>query len=217
MRYLVVLFFCFGVSAQTLNPGNSFFVAGVLKPAAAGGGGGQTVSDDFNRADNADLGANWTVVSGESTWTINGNTAIPSSTVADCTERYSGVSWTDNQSSEANATAGGSSAGAGPGVAVRCASGARTFYRLVIDNAGNWEMGKMVAGTFTSLATGTTTYSAGALIKLSAIGTTITSTYNGSQIDSRTDSSISSGSPGVSYSSFITTPSLDNWVGRDGL
>lgn len=182
---------------------------------AAPAGGGQTVSDSFTRADNADLGANWTPV--VSTLKIVSNAAQPANTGVDACERYSGVSWTDNQSSEAAITGGGGDAGGGTGVSVRCASGATTFYRLIFNGDGEWEVGRMVAGVFTSMASGTTTYSAGAVLKLSAIGTTITSTYNGSQLDSRTDVVIASGSPGVCYSSVTTSPTLDNWVGKDGL
>jgi hypothetical protein len=127
------------------------------------------------------------------------------------------VTWTDNQSSEVKVTVTGTGAGNGGGVLVRCASGARTYYRLVIDANGAWATTKNVAGSSTSLASGTTTYSAGAVIKLSITGTTLVSTYNGVQLDSRTDSSIASGSPGIAYSASVTTCILDDWTGIDGL
>lgn len=179
--------------------------------------GGQTITDNFDRGDSSDLGTNWTVVTSESAFNISSNTAIPSIVTSDCAERYSGVTWSDNQSSEVEVTLTGVDSGAGLGVIVRCASGARTYYRLVINALGGWTLGKNEGGSFSSLASGTTTYSAGAILKLSAIGTTITSTYNGTQLDSRTDTSISSGSPGISLSSVIVTGSVDDWVGKDGL
>lgn len=185
--------------------------------AGAGGGGGQTITDDFNRANNSDLGASWTTVTSEGNLEIISNTASTINVMTDDSERYSGVTWTDNQSSEAEITVSATDAGAGLGVIVRCASAARTYYRIVINSDGEWELLKQVAGTGTALASGTTTYVAGAVLKLSAIGTTITSTYNGSQIDTRTDSSIASGSPGIALSSNITSGNIDDWVGKDGL
>lgn len=184
-------------------------------PPAAGGG--QTISDNFNRGDSADLGANWTVLTGEAAWKISVNTAQPSSTTTDCTEYYSGVSWTANQSSEGKVTVVEITAGNGVGVAVRCSTSARTYYRLVINSDGEWKVAKMVAGVYTVLTSGTATYSVGAVLKLTVSGTTLTSVYNGVQIGSTTDSAISSGSPGIMMSSTIISGSVDDWTGIDGL
>lgn len=184
-------------------------------PLGLAGSGGQTLTDNFNRADNADLGANWTPVTDQ--LQIIGNT-VQLFSGNDATERYSAVTWTANQSSEAKITAAAAtSAGVGYGVSVRCASAANTCYRLVINGDGEWELGRVVAGAFTSMASGTTSYSAGAVLKLSAIGTTITSTYNGSQLNSQTEGTISTGSPGLAYSSSIASGNIDDWTGIDGL
>lgn len=186
---------------------------------------GQTITDDFNRANGGDIGANWTPVTSETAMQILSNQIQPQSAGADCGERYSGVTWAANQSSECAVTVTGGTAGTGGGVLVRCASGARTYFRLVVDDAGHWEVGRTVSGTFTSLATGTTTYSAGAKIKLTATGTSpsiqLTSVYNGSQLNSQTvnvgSTALDSGSPGISYSSATTTCILDDWTGIDGI
>jgi len=178
---------------------------------------GQTITDAFTRGDSSDLGVNWTTITSETSIQLLSNSAQPSSVGADCGEYYSGATWTANQSSEAAITVTGGTAGTGGGVSVRCASGARTYYRAVIDASGHWEVGWVGTGTFHSLATGTTTYSAGAVMKISIIGTTLTTTYNSVQLDSRTDSNIATGSPGISYSSSTTTCIMDNWTGIDGL
>lgn len=177
--------------------------------------GGQTVTDDFNRADSADLGANWTPVT--DSFGIVSNSARPNNSNNDACERYSGVTWTANQSSQVKVTTTGTSAGAGGGVSVRCSTVAETHYRLVINADGEWELIRFVAGAATVLASGTATYASGAILKLSAIGTTITSTYNGSQIDTRTDAVIATGQPGVAYSSSSNDTVLDDWSGSDGL
>ena len=181
------------------------------RPAASG----QTVTDDFNRANSGDLSANWTPVVDQ--LQIVSNSAQPFSG-SDATERYSAVTWTANQSSEAKITcAATTDAGAGLGVGVRYSAADNTGYRLVINGDGEWELGRMSAGSFTFIASGTTTYSAGAVLKLSIIGTTLTSTYNGVQIDTRTDANIATGSPASVYSSSIASGNIDDWTGRDGL
>jgi hypothetical protein len=97
---------------------------------------------------------------------------------------------------------------------VRCAGTSRNYYRAVIDQDGEWSVQKVVAGTPTAFATGTVTYVAGAVLKLSIVGTTLVTTYNGVQIDSRSDSTFSAGSPGVTYAALTTSCIIDNWVGR---
>jgi hypothetical protein len=177
---------------------------------------GQTINDDFARGDYADLGANWTPL--QTTFKILSQTAQPEDFVSDACERYSGVTWTADQSSEAKVTVVGGTGGSGIGVAARCSASAVTFYRLVIGGSGDWELSWFNAGAFNSLASGNVTYVAGAVIKLSAVGTTITSTYNGSQLEiPRTHSGITSGFPGVAYSSETTSGNLDDWTGKDGL
>lgn len=178
---------------------------------------GQSITDNFTRADGGDIGASWTPITSETGMQILSNQVQPQSVGSDCGERYSGVSWSANQSAEVKVTVTGGTAGTGGGVVVRCASGARTYYRLVIDASGHWEVGWNNAGSFTPLNSGTTTYSAGAVLKLSIVGSTLVSTYNGVQLDSRTDNNILTGSPGISYSSSTTTCILDDWTGIDGL
>lgn len=222
MRVLFLLLLSYWSVLAQVGPG-AVVVGGnpgrVVKPAKATGSSGQTQTDNFTGT-SADLGANWTVVTSDNPMMRSADVAIvlTGGEANDAAEYYSGVTWTANQSSEAKIVGQtGVGGGAGYGVTVRNASAARTYYRLVINADGQWELGYRSAGTYNFLASGTTTYSAGAVLKLSAIGTTITSTYNGSQIDSRTDSNIpASGSPGVVYSS-VSTGSIDDWSGSDGL
>jgi hypothetical protein len=177
---------------------------------------GQTINDDFARADDADLGANWTPVT--DSFKIVSQTAVTRDYVTDACERYSGVSWTANQSSEAKITCTGGGGARGMCVSVRCSAVAETYYRLVMGDNGDWELAWFNAGAYNPIASGNVTYVAGAVLKLSAIGTTITSTYNGSQLETpRTDANISAGSPGVAFSAWVTSASLDDWTGKDGL
>lgn len=234
MKTLIILFLsCITISAQFIGPG-AVVVGGspgkVTKPVIGFvGAAGQDISDDFNRADNSDIGANWTVVTSEQPFRIV-------SQVVDCTlgsesndhcERYSGVSWTANQSSECKVVCSATEGpGSGFGVVVRASDSTRSYYRLVINGDGEWEMGVNNSGTFTALSSGTTTFSSGAIIKLSATGTgtstVLVSTYNGSQINSFQHnmgggSPINSGWPGISYSSATVSGTIDDWRGIDGL
>lgn len=211
---LLCVLTCVGAPPPPGGSGSTIRTSTTL-PLGLAAGGGQTVTDNFNRADNSDLGASWTPVTDQ--LQIVGN-AVQLFSGNDATERYSAVTWTANQSSEAKITAAATtSAGVGYGVSVRCSAAANTCYRVVINGDGEWEIGRVVAGAFTSMASGTTAYSAGAVLKLSAIGSTITTTYNGSQLNSQSEGTITTGSPGLAYSSAIASGNIDDWTGIDGL
>lgn len=180
-------------------------------PAALAGGGPTT--DNFNRADETPLAGNWTRVPGE-TGTINlsGNAVTPNSINFDTAYYYNAGSFGNDQYSQIKVTVSGAAAGAGLGVIVRASTSVDTYYRCVLDGAGNIEFGSVVASTFTFIAGRTVTYSAGAILKLDVTGTTFTITYNGTQAGATiTDSSISTGKPGIAYSSVVTSASGDDW------
>ena len=172
-------------------------------------------TDAFDGTD-ADLGTAWDVMTSEDAWLRLSGVAQPTNLLNDATESNNSVTWPDDQYSVAPATVDATTAGAGPGVAVRCATGSRTYYRVVINGDGEWELAKLVTGTFTSLASGTTTYSAGAIIRLESQSTTLRAYYNGSQLGTDvTDSAIATGRAGVSYSSPAVSASLASWEGGD--
>lgn len=207
----IILLFLLSLSSQGQILRKSNLVIPVA--AAGGGGGGSSVSDSFTRANETPLAGNWTRVTDESGTLNLASNQLGIGTDSDTTYYYTGT-WSADQSSEVAATAGVSNAGSGPGVAVRCSTSARTYYRFVVDVSGNYEVGKMVAGSFTSLRTGTVTYSAGALIKLSIAGSTLTLFYNGAQVGATiSDGDIASGNPGVSYSSSNSGTTMDSWTG----
>jgi hypothetical protein len=181
---------------------------------AAAGGGGSTSSDNFNRANETPLAGNWTSVTGQpGTLNLSANAVSIGNAGNDAAYYYTGT-WANDQTSSVEVTASNSSAGAGAGPVVRAATGANTFYRAVVDSTGNYEVGKVIAGTFTSIRTGTVSFANGLALKLSITGTTLTLFYNGTQVGATmTDSSIASGKPGIGYSSTLTATTMDNWVG----
>jgi hypothetical protein len=107
---------------------------------------------------------------------------------------------------------------------VRCASGARTYYRVVITSAAppnNLVLDKQLGG-HTILANYSTTYVANAYIELYVQGqgtaTTLTVIYNGAVFGPFVDnggSAINSGSPGPDYSSTAVGNRFDDWEGGE--
>jgi hypothetical protein len=83
-----------------------------------------TISDNFNRANEAPLAGNWSLITSHAAWNLTTNQIVPSGVGGlDLGAWYSGASWGPDQSSKAKLTVVGTSAGTGPGLCVRCASG----------------------------------------------------------------------------------------------
>lgn len=177
--------------------------------------GTQTVTDNFNRADVNPIAGNWTDSGSSSHFEILTNAAQPDAFGgADADAIYSAWTGGDNHYSQAELTLSGTSATAGLGVSVRHSSTAsvNTMYRLVLDAGGNYELSKFITGSKTSLRTGTVTYGATKKLGLSISGSTLKIWYDGAQVGTDvSDSGISSGVPGISYSSVIAGFFIDNW------
>lgn len=178
-------------------------------------------SDNFNRANNGDLGTAWDVMTSEMALTVSSNTAVPNVMGNDCTETNNSVTWPDNQYSQAvvTVTGGTSGGGEGAGVCVRGSASARTYYRIIANAAAtnNVEIAKF-SGGYTQLAVITSSWSGANTMKAEISGSapaTITVYKNGSSIGSTTDSSIASGRAGATYSATVTTAVLDDWEGGD--
>lgn|SRR5574341_128517 len=185
---------------------------------------GVLATDNFNRADNTDLGAAWDPQPGfanpqaDRVFNISANTAVPANVAKDSGENYNAVSWPNDQYSQAKATMSGTGAEAGVGVSVRCSTTALTCYRVVINKAAtnNVSIAKFVAGVYTLLAQRTTTWVDGDIIYLEAQGSTLKVKQNGTQLGADiVDSAIASGRAGIGFSSTMTSASLDDWEGGD--
>ena len=84
-------------------------------------------------------------------------------------------------------------------------------YMLVLKNGKTWQLGKNVNGTFTQLASGKYTYTAGTwyTLRLAFSGSTIKAFINGALLRTVSDNSFSSGQIGFRTSSM---PEYDNVV-----
>lgn len=178
-------------------------------------------SDNFNRADNADLGASWDVLTGNNAFSIVANAVSPANVGDDSAESNNSVTWPNDQYSQVvlitSGYSGGANDGVGVGVALRCATGARTFYRIVAAGAisNGTELAKFVAGSYTSLGNSSQAWVTTNILYGEAVGTTIKVKRNGTDIISVTDSAITSGRPGLSHSGPSAAAVLDDWEGGD--
>jgi hypothetical protein len=182
-----------------------------------------TFTDDFNRANNADLGTNWTPVTGSVAWSVSGNAAQADTGGSRCAEYVNTFTPANDQYAQAALgtvdTAPGADQPPGGGPAVRVATGANTYYGALANSlsTSEIELVKVVAGTLTSLGT----YTAGAApvtgdtIRIEASGTTIRVLHNGTERINVSDSSISSGQVGINGLAWNNIPTLDNFDGGD--
>jgi hypothetical protein len=175
-------------------------------------------SDDFDRANNADIGANWTPSGGG--FKIVSNAAAPTNTASDSFERYTAISWPDDQYAEATIS-GIDAASGGEGIGVICradTTGVTTFYRLV-GSASNFRLSRYNTGASTTLVEGAgTTFAVNDVIRLEirtiAEGAYYTCLKNGIPFTSGLDSSpLTSGQAGIVYSSTSTSAALASWSG----
>ena len=177
-------------------------------------------SDDFNRADNADLGTDWAGLLGNCK--IVTNTVQPTTTGTECAEGFGAgtTDFTDDHSSQVTLSTFNSAAESGIGVIVRAVS--NTFYACYANrNAASTTtvIGEWTAGVFASLTSeNSTTWAATDTIKLKVIGSTLTCYRNGAQLLTTTDATITTGQPGIyAYviTSATTTTIFDDWAGSD--
>ena len=174
-----------------------------------------TASDNFNRANGA-LGASWTKIS-DGALTISGQ-AVAGTAAAN----YSGDLWTastfgGNQFSQVTTTSTQLTGGQWIAVAVRANStGQQAYVGLYFWNNGSPDMRlyRRNGGTWTQLGS---TYSSGPLaagsqLQIRAVGSTISLMQNGTTRISVTDTTLTSGAPGI-YA--YGKGSADNWTGGD--
>jgi hypothetical protein len=183
---------CFAIVALIAA---SFVVVRATLPAA----------DDFNRADSASLGANWTADSTLSTAGISGNQMTAYG------PDYA-LSWwsADTFSNDQYAQATITGTGGDTGVAVRV-SGDNGYIAYW---AGSGSTGLFIlrrdAGAYVTLATLASQSLVGQVLRIEATGTTITVKKNGTAVLTATDATYATGSAGI----YATTGgTLDDWSG----
>jgi hypothetical protein len=176
-------------------------------------------SDNFTRANNADLGTNWDPENGG--FAISSNTAVPTAAGLDSSESWTSGPVFDNQYSQV--TLGPTSADGvdlGCGATCNAAGGATLqFYRLV-GNASGWGLLRFLSGGSTLLASGSNvTFASGDKLRLVSmrVGANISLLCykNGVLFTSFLDSAspLPKGKFGIAYSATATTASLTAFEG----
>jgi len=176
-------------------------------------------SDNFDRANNATLGANWIVNTGD--FGIVSNQAR--ATVDDSLSSYNGgVTWPNDQWSQATLnTAVGNAANNGTGTTVRgsASAGTDSAYEVYCSSAGT-RLYKAVSGAFTQLGSdGATTWVAGNVCYLEIQGNAIVCKKGGSggttAASNSGDTTFASGKPGIQFGHGGTTCDINDWSGGD--
>jgi hypothetical protein len=175
-------------------------------------------TDNFDRANNADLGASWTVIDGA--MAILSNAATYTSSGSDAAEAYTAIEWPNDQYAQvAISSVGASAAESGIGVMLRCAS-ATNYYRIVVDNqvSNNITVAKIVSGAYSVITSRTQAWTSGDILKVEVQSNTLRVYRNGVQLgaDITGDATLTAGDVGLFYSS-TGTPGINvnNFEGGD--
>lgn len=169
-------------------------------------------TDDFNRANGA-LGANWTNL--VNSFVILSNAAKPNAYGDDAVSIYSAATWPNDQYAQVNVLGIGNTAlDIGPGVCLRAAN-ANNFYRITCGTT-HCDVAKVVSGSYSTITDLGAGFLPGDTLYAEIQGTTIKVFRNGVQFGTNvTDSSLSSGSAGLMYSSNASGVTVDNFEGGD--
>lgn len=152
--------------------------------------------------------ASWTLNSGD--FAIQSNGLVnDSGSGAECGAHWNADAFNDDQYAQV-VVAASSASYMGP--AVRCAASAGTYYG-VYQNGSDGYFFKMVAGSWTQIGYLGSGLAVSDTLRLEASGTTITYKVNGTTESEQTDSSIASGSGGVTGWSDGNFTRLDDWEG----
>jgi|SRR5580658_222029 hypothetical protein len=175
--------------------------------------------DNFTRANANPIGGNWTplaTVSGFLAAQLASNLAEPSA-AGNADSWWNALTWGNDQWSEVTVAACVSSY---VGISLRqSTAGAVTAYRLfwngTLGASGTWTIQKVVANTFTTLASGSLTLNAGDSLLGVVVGSNLLFYWNGYLFAAATDSAIASGAAGfmLATAGAVTAASINSWKG----
>lgn len=168
-----------------------------------------TFTDDFNRADSTNLGANWVEVSGD--WSIVSNQLSPGAAGGTIILRAAGAMSTNDNSAQVTIAA---TTTASQGVWCRGNSNITQGY-LWRNNGTSWDLFSVVGGSFTVIGTYTAAAIPGDVAKVQAVGTTIKGFVNGVQRVSVTDTAVTTGTSVGIRSDSAGALRFDDFTGAD--
>jgi len=182
--------------------------------------GTQLATDNFTRANENPLSnsGKWTQVSGAGTMQVVSNLCEPAATSTVCANYWNALVWPNDQYAEVTAETT-TSAGFSPGLlaVVRAQSAANSFYyAYIVCGVGDAQISKSVAGTDTTLVSGTIALvTAGDVFRLVVSGTLLTLLQNGTQVlQFSGDSTFASGSAGIGgFAGVVSNCQTPLWAG----
>lgn len=172
-----------------------------------------TFTESFNKADSDTLGPDltWTEVSND--WDVVSNAAQQQTASAFVIARAEHDVSSADQYAECTVTALGSSGNSQGGPVARFSASATTFYGAIEFNLSTYYLYKVVAGAYTTLATGSASTSVPFVLRCKCDGSTISHWLAGVQKASVTDTAISTGTRGGIwvYNANVVKVSIDDW------
>lgn len=144
-------------------------------------------SDNFNRADSTDLGANWVEVSGD--WSIVSNQLSPGAAGGTIILRAAGAMAGNDNFAQVTIAA---TTVASQGVWCRGNSNISNGY-LWRNNGTSWDLFSVVGGSFVNIGTYSAAAAPGDIAKVQAVGSTITAYVNGVARVTVTNSAVTTG------------------------
>jgi hypothetical protein len=146
-----------------------------------------TFTDDFNRSDSSNLGANWVEVSGD--WSIISNQLSSGNAGGTIILRAAGAMATNDNFAQVTIAA---TAAVSHGVWCRGNSNITQGY-LWRNDGTSWDLFSVVGGSFTVIGTYAAAAVAGDVAKIQAVGSTIKGYVNGIQRVSVTNTAVTTG------------------------
>lgn len=186
----------------------------------AGDTPGQLASDNFARGAGG-LGTNWTTNPSENAPSIVSSGIVDGPTIsANNGAYYNAVSLPNDQFSEVTVAAFGGTSTSFVLPKCRQSASAKTSYSLQVSGAlgagaATFTLFRIVGGTQTSIASATgQTLTVGDVLRVSAVGTTITAYQNGFQVLQAVDTNIAAGSGGFTLQALsATNAEISLWAG----
>jgi hypothetical protein len=185
-----------GGSGGGTPPGGGTGQGGGSGGSGGGSGGGTTLPDSFTGTNGTALAtysSSWTINGGN--FQINTNAVAANNNNSDAMATWNPISFSNDQYAEVTLSA--LTSGGYIGVTVRGQVGAFSGYGAYSDSNTNVKIIKWEAGTPTVLYNGSA-FAASDVLRLEVSGTTLTLKKNGSIVTTVTDSTYSSGRPGLS-------------------
>ncbi|MFJ5973529.1 hypothetical protein [Streptomyces sp. NPDC093060] len=168
-----------------------------------------TFTDDFNRADSTNLGANWVEVSGD--WSIVSNQLSSGSAGGTIILRAAGAMATSDNSAQVTIAA---TAAVSHGVWCRGNSNISQGY-LWRNDGTSWNLFSVVGGSFTSIGSFAGAAVAGDVAKVQAVGSTIKGFVNGIARVTVTDTNVTTGTSVGIRAESTNLLRFDDFTGAD--